>query len=195
MCNLYSMTKGQQAILELSRAMRDMTGKLPQLPGIFPDDSALIVRTGSDGVRELAMAPAEPCIRARGQEGRQGCYQRPQYRQPALVARRAVRSTKGQPDYETQARLAVDAAKPALGERSPPWWNDGSPDYNRRLVKATPYTEWYQQMAGSLDALVILPRQGPQRRKTAHQPSGQDPDRASATMSRNHGSASSTRRR
>ncbi len=56
MCNLYSMTKGQQAILELSRAMRDMTGNLPQLPGIFPDYSALIVRTGSDGVRELAMA-------------------------------------------------------------------------------------------------------------------------------------------
>ncbi len=56
MCNLYSMTKGQQAILELSRAMRDMTGNLPMLPGIFPDYSAPIVRTGSDGVRELTMA-------------------------------------------------------------------------------------------------------------------------------------------
>jgi putative SOS response-associated peptidase YedK len=55
-CNLYSMTKGQQAILELSRAMRDMTGNLPMLPGIFPDYSAPIVRTGSDGVRELTMA-------------------------------------------------------------------------------------------------------------------------------------------
>jgi putative SOS response-associated peptidase YedK len=56
MCNLYSMTKGQQAILELSRAMSDKTGNLPQLPGIFPDYAAPIVRTGSDGVRELAMA-------------------------------------------------------------------------------------------------------------------------------------------
>lgn len=56
MCNLFSMTKGQQAILELSHAMRDKTGNLPQLPGIFPDYAAPVVRSGSDGVRELAMA-------------------------------------------------------------------------------------------------------------------------------------------
>ncbi|MDI4666580.1 SOS response-associated peptidase [Xanthobacter autotrophicus] len=56
MCNLYSMTKGQAAILELSRAMRDRTGNLPPLPGIFPDYAAPIVRTGEDGVRELVMA-------------------------------------------------------------------------------------------------------------------------------------------
>lgn len=36
MCNLYSMTKGQVAIRELARAMRDNTGNLPPLPGIFP---------------------------------------------------------------------------------------------------------------------------------------------------------------
>lgn len=56
MCNLYSVTKGQQAIRDLSRAMRDTTGNLPQLPGIFPDYAAPIVRTASDGVRELTMA-------------------------------------------------------------------------------------------------------------------------------------------
>ncbi len=56
MCNLYSLTKGQRAILDLSRAMRDTTGNLPPMPGIFPDYSAPIVRTGPDGVRELAMA-------------------------------------------------------------------------------------------------------------------------------------------
>lgn len=56
MCNLYSMTKGQQAIRDLAGAMRDLTGNLPQLPGIFPDYAAPIVRTGSDGIRELAMA-------------------------------------------------------------------------------------------------------------------------------------------
>lgn len=37
MCNLYSLTKGQAAIRELARAMRDTTGNLPPLPGIFPD--------------------------------------------------------------------------------------------------------------------------------------------------------------
>jgi putative SOS response-associated peptidase YedK len=49
MCNLYSMTKGQQAIRELARAMVDRTGNLPPLPGIFPDYAAPIVRNGADG--------------------------------------------------------------------------------------------------------------------------------------------------
>jgi len=56
MCNLYSMTTSQRAILELSRAMRDRTGNLPLLPGIYPDYFAPIVRTGADGQRELVMA-------------------------------------------------------------------------------------------------------------------------------------------
>src|SRR5271170_6617914 len=56
MCNLYSITKGQQAIRDLAGAMRDLTGNLPMLPGVFPDYSAPIVRTAADGLRELAMA-------------------------------------------------------------------------------------------------------------------------------------------
>jgi Uncharacterized conserved protein len=55
MCNLYSMTKGQQAIRDLTRAMQDRTGNLPPLPGIFPDYAAPIVRNHPDG-RELMMA-------------------------------------------------------------------------------------------------------------------------------------------
>jgi putative SOS response-associated peptidase YedK len=56
MCNLYSLTKGQQAIIALARAMRDNSGNLPPMPGIFPDYAAPIVRTAVDGVRELAMS-------------------------------------------------------------------------------------------------------------------------------------------
>lgn len=56
MCNLYSVTKGQQAIRELANAMRDTTGNLPPMPGVFPDYVAPIVRTGADGVRELVIA-------------------------------------------------------------------------------------------------------------------------------------------
>jgi putative SOS response-associated peptidase YedK len=55
MCNLYSITKGQQAIREFTRAMTDRTGNLPPLPGVFPDYSAPIVRNQPEG-RELAMA-------------------------------------------------------------------------------------------------------------------------------------------
>jgi putative SOS response-associated peptidase YedK len=55
MCNLYAVTKGQQAIRELARAMLDRTGNLPSLPGIFPDYAAPIVRNTAEG-RELTMA-------------------------------------------------------------------------------------------------------------------------------------------
>ena len=55
MCNLYSMTKGQQAIRDLTRAMTDRTGNLPPLPGIFPDYQAPIVRNQAGG-RELTLA-------------------------------------------------------------------------------------------------------------------------------------------
>jgi putative SOS response-associated peptidase YedK len=55
LCNLYSVTKGQQAIRELAGAMHDTTGNLPPLSGIFPDYAAPIVRNQPDG-RELTMA-------------------------------------------------------------------------------------------------------------------------------------------
>ncbi|HEX8432190.1 MAG TPA: hypothetical protein VF625_12960 [Longimicrobium sp.] len=42
-----------------------------------------------------------------------------------------------------EARLRVDEAKVALGERGPVWWTDGAPDYNRRMAVNTPYAEWF----------------------------------------------------
>ncbi|MFI2812154.1 MULTISPECIES: hypothetical protein [Microbulbifer] len=44
---------------------------------------------------------------------------------------------------EKAAREGVHAAKVALGERGPAWWHDGAPDYNRYMVKNTPYRDWY----------------------------------------------------
>src|SRR5262249_44182768 len=54
-CNLYSLTKGQQAIRDLVKVFNDRTGNMPPLPGIFPDYSAPIVRNAAEG-RELTMA-------------------------------------------------------------------------------------------------------------------------------------------
>lgn len=54
MCNLYSVTKGQQAIRELYQVATDIAGNLPPLPDIFPDQMAPVIRHGTDG-RELAM--------------------------------------------------------------------------------------------------------------------------------------------
>ena len=56
MCNLYSLTKGQSAIVQLARAMRDKTGNLPSLPSIYPDTLAPVVYSSpEDSIRELGM--------------------------------------------------------------------------------------------------------------------------------------------
>ena len=44
MCNLYSNTRSQEAIRAITKALRDTTGNLPSMPGIFPDYKAPIVR-------------------------------------------------------------------------------------------------------------------------------------------------------
>ena len=56
MCNLYSVRTNQAAILARAGAVRDRVGNLPPLPGVYPDYPAPIVRTATDGMRELAMA-------------------------------------------------------------------------------------------------------------------------------------------
>lgn len=59
-----------------------------------------------------------------------------------MKARRGVREAKAGKGDLSEARAAVDAAKIALGERGMVWWDDGAPDYNRRMAKNTPYAEW-----------------------------------------------------
>lgn len=58
-----------------------------------------------------------------------------------MDARRAVRGASG--EVLAEARARVDAAKRSLGERGPVWWTDGAPDFNRRLVRNSPYAEWW----------------------------------------------------
>lgn len=62
-----------------------------------------------------------------------------------MAARRKVRAAlrSGDPAELKEARMAVDAAKRALGERGPVWWTDGAPDENRRLVRNSSYASWY----------------------------------------------------
>ena len=62
-----------------------------------------------------------------------------------MAARRAKQTAMRAGDDAAQeaARAKVDAAKIALGERGPPWWTDGTPDYNRKLALNTPYGIWW----------------------------------------------------
>lgn len=68
-----------------------------------------------------------------------------------MAARRAVRAalTTDEPDALRAARARVQAAKEALGERGPVWWNDGAPDENRRLAKNSSYADWFAAQPAS----------------------------------------------
>ncbi|HEX6250898.1 MAG TPA: hypothetical protein VFZ56_05645 [Gemmatimonadaceae bacterium] len=35
----------------------------------------------------------------------------------------------------------------ALGRAGPVWWDDGAPDYNRRMVRTTPYADWFAALS------------------------------------------------
>jgi hypothetical protein len=69
-----------------------------------------------------------------------------------MAARRAVRAAlrSGHADDLATARAAVDAAKIGLGERGPVWWSDGDEDFNRRLIKNSPYAKWYAKLSRNL---------------------------------------------
>jgi hypothetical protein len=80
----------------------------------------------------------------------------PEAEKSALVselmrARRAVKTAKEKGDAvaEATAHRDVDAAKQALGERGPVWWNGGDPDLNRHMVKNTSYASWFAGLKAS----------------------------------------------
>ncbi|MCF1709982.1 SOS response-associated peptidase [Tabrizicola sp. J26] len=55
MCNLYSMTRAQDAMRQLFPDVPDRLGNLAPLPEIYPDQKAPILRNGTDG-QEMVMA-------------------------------------------------------------------------------------------------------------------------------------------
>jgi hypothetical protein len=54
MCNLYSITTNQAAVIALFRAVNHNVGNLPPMPGVFPDYPAPVVRNAGTE-RELTM--------------------------------------------------------------------------------------------------------------------------------------------
>lgn len=59
-----------------------------------------------------------------------------------MQARMAVRRADSDAAM-TQARAAVDAAKRALGERGPVWWDDGAAPVDRMKPENTDYADWW----------------------------------------------------
>jgi hypothetical protein len=70
-----------------------------------------------------------------------------------MAARRAKKEARAADDPEgvETARRRVDAAKVALGERGPVWWDDEEPDETRRMAKNTRYAEWFASVEDAGD--------------------------------------------
>lgn len=106
----------------------------PPPPPRTPDGRYLVVRGRLWRTANPALPPAE----------------RTRLVAALMDARRAVAAARraGDPGAERAARAAVHAAKVALGERGPVWWDDGAPDLNRRMIHTTPYAEWWAASDG-----------------------------------------------
>lgn len=137
MCNLYSLTKGQAAIVTLIRAMRDSTGNLPPLPGIFPDYSAPIVRNSAEG-RELTMA------RWGMPSSQKAILESAQKRAKALEA-------KGKPyDFKELLRLEPDSGTTNIRNTSSAHWRRWFGPENRCVVPFTSFSEFNRDAGGDV---------------------------------------------
>jgi putative SOS response-associated peptidase YedK len=57
MCNLYSITTNQAALLALFRAINHNVGNLPPMPGVFPDYPAPVVRNTAHAPKSRGVPP------------------------------------------------------------------------------------------------------------------------------------------
>ncbi|MCX7307093.1 MAG: SOS response-associated peptidase family protein [Afipia sp.] len=138
MCNLYSMTKGQSEIVALTRAMRDTTGNLPSLPGIFPDYMAPIVRNTSDKARELMMA-------------RWGMPSSAVAQMEATKKRSAKFEAKGKTvDFKELLRMEPDGGTTNIRNTKSKHWTRWLGVENRCVVPFTSFSEFNRDAGGDI---------------------------------------------
>ena len=107
MCNLYSITTNQAAIIALFRVINRYVGNLPPMPGVFPDYPAPVVRNAGTE-RELTMMrwgmPPPPTF------GGPAGHQHPQHVVAALA--RLAEAGKPLPGAVQQLRRIRAGAQP-----------------------------------------------------------------------------------
>jgi putative SOS response-associated peptidase YedK len=137
MCNLYSQTKGQAAIVALTRALRDSTGNLPPLPGIFPDYQAPVV-ANRGGIREL-------CMMRWGMPSSQKA-------QLDAAGRRAdkLRAKRKPVDFNALLRLEPDSGITNIRNTSSPHWTRWLGIENRCVVPFTSFSEFNKAEGGDV---------------------------------------------
>jgi putative SOS response-associated peptidase YedK len=136
-CNLYSLTKGQAAIIAITRAMGDRSGNLPKLPGIYPDYNAPIVRN-SGGERELALASwGMP-------SSQQALFDATKKRAQKLEA-------KGKPvDFAQLLRMEPDAGTTNIRNVKSKHWTRWLGLENRCVVPFTSFSEFNKAAGGEI---------------------------------------------
>ena len=137
MCNLYSITKGQAAIIEFTRAMRDTTGNLPSLPGIFPDYKAPVV-ANRGGIREL-------CLMRWGMPSSQRALL------DAATKRADKLRAKGtEPDFKELLRREPDSGVTNIRNTSSKHWKRWLGVENRCVVPFTSFSEFNKAEGGDI---------------------------------------------
>jgi putative SOS response-associated peptidase YedK len=138
MCNLYSITKGQTAIREFARAIRDTTGNLAAQPGVFPDHTAPIVRNAPDGVRELA-------------KGRWGMPSSQSALMEATKKRAAKLEAKGKPvDFKQLLRMEPDSGTTNIRNVKSKHWTRWLGVEHRCVVPFTSFSEFNKAAGGDI---------------------------------------------
>ncbi|BBK30334.1 putative SOS response-associated peptidase YedK [Stella humosa] len=137
MCNLYSLTKGQAAIVALTRALVDSTGNLPPMPGIFPDYAAPIVRNTPAG-RELAMV-------------RWGMPSSRKALLDAATKRADKLRVKGKAvDFDELLRLEPDGGTTNVRNTASAHWKRWLGVENRCVVPMTSFSEFNREAGGDI---------------------------------------------
>ncbi len=137
MCNLYSITKGQAAIIELTRAMRDSTGNLPPMPGVFPDYKAPVV-ANRNGVRELCLM-------------RWGMPSSPKVLLDAATTRaEKLRARGANPDFKELLRMEPDSGVTNIRNTASKHWKRWLGVENRCVVPFTSFSEFNKAEGGDI---------------------------------------------
>jgi putative SOS response-associated peptidase YedK len=137
-CNLYSVTKSQDAIRDFTKAVRDTTGNLPPLPGVFPDYMAPVVRNAPDGVRELAKL-------------RWGMPSSQFALLEAAKKRAAKLEAKGQSvDFKQLLRMEPDSGTTNIRNTSSKHWRRWLGVEHRCVVPVTSFSEFNKAAGGDI---------------------------------------------
>ncbi len=129
MCNLYNVTTNHEAIIQMTRAMRDHAGNLEPELDVFPDLPAPIVRNALDGQRELVR------VRWGMPSSKQAQYQAASKRADKL-------RSQGKPfDFDTLLKMEPDRGTTNIRNTTSKHWSSWLGPANRCVVPFTCFAE------------------------------------------------------